>query len=1177
MIELKPPTVLVVDDEPANRRLLSDLVKREKFRAIEASGGEEALAVIAHEQVDLVLLDLMMPEVDGMAVLWKLQQGGIIPALPVVVVTALQERSMQMEALGAGAVDFLAKPIDRLEVACKVNTLIELKRLREQLVGAVEEKLLEADHLLRLRFEQSPVANVTWDTELRVAAWNPAAERVFGYSAAEAQGKDVTLVMSGIVEQLSRDFWQKSMQGAASEFIHDSVRQDGRVITCEWHVAPLTSADGELLGVSSEIIDITERVRLQNALNQSQKMEAVGQLAGGVAHDFNNLLGVILSYASFIRDELPEGDRSRDDALEVLKAGQRAAGLTRQLLAFSRHDPSRKIPTDLNKSLGQMYQLLARTLGEHIKLNVTPAAQQSIANIDPVQFDQVLLNLAVNARDAMPEGGELSIVLKHPPSHPSGEDGGERVELIVTDTGAGMNAETQRHIFEPFFTTKEKGKGTGLGLATCFGIVSDAGGTISVKSAEGRGTTFTISLPLSDEGTNSSPGAQRISRKGKGELVLVIEDDEALCKVAVRVLASAGYSVHAASNGPDGMRKIEELGTQLCTAIVDCMLPGCSGHEVVAHAERVAPHLNVILMSGLNQELPPRSGGSSVSLLVKPVTPGDLVAAVDASIASASEALPLSVYRRRVLLVGSNETTTGPIQQNLLTLGCSCTVVQSHSEALRVLKVEDEPVLLLCDLTPDNGRAQLLDWIQSNRPLLCPRVLVLADEAPMHDSRPANEGIFRVLPKPVDEGTLRSILGPLPLGLEPVGATASKSNEQPPLPPPTTRREARARVLLIDDDHALARSISRILEAAQFDVITASTVHEARRLLDDTELDLLLTDIDLPDGSGLDLLPELAGRHSELPVVLVTGALSVDSATRALKARVSEFLPKPFTPEQLTTIARQAVDAGRISRLRTKLLAARFGGDEFLRDISATERNFESAIEKIRMVFQPIVRAVDGSVFGYEALLRCEEPSLASPPRLLAAAEVLGRVDEVGIAVRSGVARAMRDEPGRLEAIFVNLHPHEVRADLLSKLSDPLLGLANRVVLEVTERASLEAGAKLDEELSRIRGLGYRLAIDDLGEGYAGLSSLVHLRPDIAKLDMSLIREIHCMPLKRDIVAALMDMARRSGIIVVAEGIETVEERDTLVDLGCDLLQGYLFARPGPPFPEPKTKFGPEA
>jgi EAL domain-containing protein (putative c-di-GMP-specific phosphodiesterase class I) len=380
------------------------------------------------------------------------------------------------------------------------------------------------------------------------------------------------------------------------------------------------------------------------------------------------------------------------------------------------------------------------------------------------------------------------------------------------------------------------------------------------------------------------------------------------------------------------------------------------------------------------------------------------------------------------------------------------------------------------------------------------------------------------------------------------------------------------RVLIVDDDKALSDASRRILDDG-FEVLVVHTAAVARAALVDGDFDALVLDIDLPDGSGLDLLRELRGKNSELPVVMTTGALTTEAATQAIQSRVTEYLPKPFAAEALRRTVRAAVDSGRVSRVRNKLLAARFGGDEFVKDLAETERNFELALPRIRMVFQPVVRSADSSTFGYEALLRCDEPSLASPLRLLAAAEVLGRVDDVGRVVRTSVAAVLRADPERLKAIFLNVHPSEVRADLLADPTDPLLDMAHRVILEVTERASLEGGPKLDAELSGIRQLGYRLAVDDLGEGYAGLSSLVHLRPDIAKIDMSLVREIHRMPLKRDIVAALVDMARRSGIVVVAEGIETVDERDTLVDLGCDLLQGYLFAKPGPPFPIPRTNF----
>jgi EAL domain-containing protein (putative c-di-GMP-specific phosphodiesterase class I) len=300
---------------------------------------------------------------------------------------------------------------------------------------------------------------------------------------------------------------------------------------------------------------------------------------------------------------------------------------------------------------------------------------------------------------------------------------------------------------------------------------------------------------------------------------------------------------------------------------------------------------------------------------------------------------------------------------------------------------------------------------------------------------------------------------------------------------------------------------------------------------------------------------------------MTTAAPSIESAARAVRSRVSEYLPKPFAADELLRVVGASVEAGRIARLRTKLLAAKYGGDEFISDLPATERVFERALSLIRMVFQPIVRSSDRTIYGYEALLRCDEPDLSSPLRLLAAAELLGRVEDVGRIVRASVAATLNAHPDRSEAIFVNLHPLELRAGLLSEISDPLLALADRVILEVTERASLHSGPELDRELALISSLGYRLAVDDLGEGYAGLTSLITLQPNVAKIDMSLVRDIHRAPLKRDIVGALVEMARRSEILVVAEGIETMEECAVLIELGCDLLQGYLFAKPGPAFP----------
>ena len=305
-------------------------------------------------------------------------------------------------------------------------------------------------------------------------------------------------------------------------------------------------------------------------------------------------------------------------------------------------------------------------------------------------------------------------------------------------------------------------------------------------------------------------------------------------------------------------------------------------------------------------------------------------------------------------------------------------------------------------------------------------------------------------------------------------------------------------------------------------------------------------------------------------MVVLTQDGSVESASRAVRCRVVDYLPKPATAHGLLAAVEAAIQGGRVARLRAKLFAARFGAQEWSEGALVCEKTFVEALDRVRVVFQPIVRAGDGSVYGYEALLRCEQSVLSSPEQFLAAAELHGRVEEVGRAVRQFVASACALHRDRMECLFVNVHPSELSLGVLDSATEPLLPLARRVVLEVTERAALTAGATLDANLRRLRDRGFRIAVDDLGEGYSGLSSLITTRPEFAKIDMSLIRDIHLTPLKQDIVVALVDIARRGGITLVAEGVETVAERDVVVELGVDLIQGYLIAKPGPAFPEPR-------
>ena len=1174
--------ILIVDDERANRKLLVDLVEREGWEAVIATGGADALAILAQEPIDLVLLDMMMPDVDGMSVLTELQKQGALPTLPVVVVTAHDERKLRIDALSAGAIDFVVKPVDRVELACRCRTLIELKRLRE------DASQRAADRAFRELYDR--VHQMVEGLPLYLYRGHPAQDGQMWTDWAMGSVEALTglslnecLHGPGWVEYVHPDdqpgisqLNQEVLAGKRSAWsVRYRVQHPRRGEIWLVNIGHYDAAQRALMGA---VLDITEQKRVEEKLVQSQKLEAIGQLAGGIAHDFNNILGVILSYAEFLQDGLPEGDEREADVVEILKAARRAVGLTRQLLTFSRQQPTLKRPTDLNLSLSELSKLLVRTVGEHIQISLTPSALPAICQIDPVQFDQIVLNLAVNARDAMPAGGRLEITLEQRTQAGSREPG--FVRLTVTDNGEGMDELTQQRIFEPFFTTKQVGKGTGLGLATCFAIVEDAKGSIRVNSARGEGTTFTVDLPLcSGLSTSSAPSTHDFAQAGRGECVLVVEDEPALRRVNKRVLERAGYRVHVASDGNDAIRKIDQLAAELDVVVSDIVMPGCSGYDVAEHASRVAGDAAIILTSGYLSDTVRRNRRGDLPILWKPVPQRDLVRAVAQALSTrgsgGGHGAASSKPRGNTILVVEDDSAVQKVMLRLLSAaGYEANGVGTLADAREALKPgAQEPWVVLCDLSlPDGSGVELLEWLRTTRPTMCERVFVMTGGATDDAARSyLQRGTFRVLHKPFEPRRLLQILAELQPRPPSAPPPKPRPSSRPPLRVEPGLEQMQDHVLLVEDDAALAGATERMLTSAGFAVVVGGSLAAARRALADGKFDALIVDVNLPDGSGLELLSELRGANSELPVVMITGALSVEAAAQAIRGRVHEFLPKPYLAGDLQRAVRSAVDAGRIARVRTKILAARFGGNEFVADLPATAKTFAAALAKIRMEFQPIVRSGDGSVFGYEALLRCDEPSMASPLRLLAAAEVLGRVKDVGRAVRGLVAGTMLEHRDRLEAIFVNLHPSELQMDLLAEAAEPLLAVARRVVLEVTERASLDRGAKLDEELRLIRERGYRVAVDDLGQGYAGLSSLTSLRPDIVKIDMSLVRDVHRAPLKRDIVAALVEMAKRLGIIVVAEGIETVDERDTVVDLGCDLLQGYLFAKPGPAFPEPNT------
>jgi EAL domain-containing protein (putative c-di-GMP-specific phosphodiesterase class I) len=379
-----------------------------------------------------------------------------------------------------------------------------------------------------------------------------------------------------------------------------------------------------------------------------------------------------------------------------------------------------------------------------------------------------------------------------------------------------------------------------------------------------------------------------------------------------------------------------------------------------------------------------------------------------------------------------------------------------------------------------------------------------------------------------------------------------------------------ARILVVDDEPEMRHLMTRMLQGAGYDVRSAADGEAALHLLDTDSVDLVVTDLSMPRADGLTVLRRIRERNEELPVLLVAGAPTTDSAIRAVRLRATEYLTKPFDPETLLDAVRRALQMTRLAELRRT--ARELGNTRSLTGpnpvISSLEERFGRALDALYMVYQPIVSYSKRNAFGYEALVRSSEASMPHPGALFEAAETLKRTAVLGQRIRAKAGDPLEHADETI-TLFVNLHSRDLLDDMLYEPNSPLTKWAPRTVLEITERAAIDGIDDIAERIARLRGLGYRIAIDDIGAGYSGLSSFATVQPDFVKLDITLVRGLDSDPVRKRLVQLLAELCSDLGIFVVAEGVETPNERDALVRLGIDLLQGYLFARPSAPFAEP--------
>jgi EAL domain-containing protein (putative c-di-GMP-specific phosphodiesterase class I) len=392
---------------------------------------------------------------------------------------------------------------------------------------------------------------------------------------------------------------------------------------------------------------------------------------------------------------------------------------------------------------------------------------------------------------------------------------------------------------------------------------------------------------------------------------------------------------------------------------------------------------------------------------------------------------------------------------------------------------------------------------------------------------------------------------------------SNASDASPPAPPTAGTRP---RVLLAEDEPALRRAFTRALESRGAQVTAAKDGRDAAALLASTAFDAIVSDIAMPYISGIELLRTVRAHDPDVPVILLTGVPDVATAVQAVEYGAFKYLTKPVDLALLEQTVARAIQLHGMARIKREALALAGAGALGAADGAALEASFQRALDGLWMAYQPIVRVADRGLFGYEALLRSTEAALPHPGAVLDAAERLNRLPELGRAARAAAAGPIAADEGR-GVLFVNLHAIDLLDDTLLSAAEPLGALAHRVVLEITERASLSDVSDARARVSALRRMGFRIAIDDLGAGYAGLTSFATLEPEIVKLDMSLVRDIDKSATKQKLVRSVTTLCREMGMLVVAEGVETADERDALVALECDLLQGYLIARPGRPFP----------
>jgi PAS domain S-box-containing protein len=660
-----PSRILIVDDDERNlfamEKVLEDI-----GLVVTARSGEEALKQLLQHDFAVILLDVLMPGMDGYETAALIRTRERSRSVPIIFLTAVNKDDAHMlRGYSMGAVDYVFKPVEPQVLRSKVGVFVELFRKTQEVRAKAEHEQRLLQENFRVRTEKIMAERALRRSEERQAMILQSLPIAL-YAGEPGRETEAPQFISGNVEALcgftpqqfleSRDLWSSRLHPddrdrVLQEFAR--LRNTGSLaIEYRWHAAGgsyryfldqavlVRDDQGRPKEIFGTLLDVTERKQLEQQLIQAQKMDAIGKLTGGIAHDFNNMLTVVIGSLDRIRRA-----RNIDGSIQkridmALSGAMRCSDLTRQLLAFARRQPLRPQAIDLNDLVFGVADMVRRVLGEGIELTIEPAAGLWPATTDPTQVESALLNLVVNARDAMPNGGTLSLSTANVSiGHESGGEPapGDYVMLVVRDTGIGIPAEIRDRVFEPFFTTKPTGHGTGLGLSIIYGFVKQSGGHIRLESETGRGTSFSIYLPRATM-TEATPrlraaAVDGIPRARVGEVVLAVEDDDTVRRIAVDALQDLGYAVYEA---PDGRIALDLLRDQPRIDIIftDLAMPGgMNGRDLAREAKARRPGVKVLLTSAYTERLSEDDRASDpLRFLGKPYREGELAAAIRAAL-----------------------------------------------------------------------------------------------------------------------------------------------------------------------------------------------------------------------------------------------------------------------------------------------------------------------------------------------------------------------------------------------------------------------------------------------------------------------------------------------------------------------------------------------------------------